>query len=262
IPDILVRFFDVGLEPGKVYRYCVQVRMRNPNFEYSPRDKVAFEALTKIKELYSPFVVTPEVRVPPEYHFYLVDAQRDPKDALIANGSDWGLPGGSGRTERLPVQVHRWVDTIPEERLNIGEWAIAERILVRKGDYIGRKSVYVQVPVWNEARDRFELHNSPRGKKGPQFLGVPVDFQGQWLLVDFANGHREKEEAAAEALVLSPEGKLIVRSARIDADKTEPIGKERQERYELWRKHGRERRDGPGNTAPGAAMPGIRSGKQ
>ncbi|MBI3408118.1 MAG: hypothetical protein HY040_07150 [Planctomycetes bacterium] len=261
IPDLLVRFFDVGLEPGKTYRYCVQVRMHNPNFE---RKDVAFEALAKVKELYSPFAVTPEVRVPPEYHFYAVDQQ---PEVPIRDGPDFKLDNPGGRTPRVPIQVHRWVESIPKEFLNIGDWAVAERLLVRKGDFIGRNGVYVEMPVWMESKDKFELYSAPRGPKarpGDKFnIGVPVDFQGPSLLVDFSGGRKDRDESAVEVLVLTPEGKLVVRNSRIDAEDDNPIGKDRKVRYDAWREHVSSLRSGGGASGRGGVvMPGLGAGKK
>lgn len=247
--DVLVRFFDVGVEPGKTYRYSVQVRMKSPNFEHKD---AAFQELAKIKDLYSPFTVTPEIRIPYEYDFYAVDQKPEME---ILDGPDKGTILPKETHEKIAVQIHRWIDYVDvDTKKTAADWAIAERVLVRRGDYIGRK-VYVEVPTWSERKDAFELAAAIRpGVKGKatdkRAIGWPVEFQeapdSKSLLVDFAPGKHGKEESASELLILTPEGKLIVRNSRIDTEADNPIGIERVQRFNSWRDRVRQLRDGTG----------------
>lgn len=237
-PEALVRFFDVDVEPGKVYRYCVQVRMKNPNYNHPD---VAYRALAEIPELYSPYSVTPEIRIPEDHHFYAVNQMPD-RESVINGGADTNPL--SERNDRVPVQVHRWVKDVSYQGfdLTIADWAIAERLLQRRGEYIGRNQVFVEVPHWSTQRDGFEIAYIPRpGQKNRptdrRATGVPVDFQAvpASLIVDFAGGKQGKDEIATEILVLTPDGKLIVRNSRIDTEGSTPQTRERIVRYNVWK---------------------------
>ena len=146
--------------------------------------------------------------------------------------------------DRVWTQIHRWFDWVPvnpaqprESLTAIGDWGVAEQSAATRGEYIGRWEE-VELPVWNTKQEEFVLaqHPDTYRKKGPgvrvvQHKGVPVDFNTGSLLVDFDGGkadlfYRDKDkkenkvrdESAVEALVLTPEGKLIVRDSRIDTD--------------------------------------------
>lgn len=250
--DALVRFVDVGVQPGKTYRYAVQVVLANPN--YDKPDEVAYKELAKIKDMRSAWVTTPEIKVPGEYFYYAVD--QDPhKD--VQGGSDKGKIRSQDGQLVAPVQIHRWVKETFTQGIKhvVGDWAIAERLLVRKGEVLGRKNVMVQVPIWNKYTGMFEIGNisvaqAPKKGKGNEVVtgGLPVDFTTDFsrtpppmapVLVDFTGGRRDNvrfpglsgvtEEAARSLLILSPDGKLEVHHQRVDtADRT------RQNRVQSW----------------------------
>lgn len=224
--DALARFVDTNVEPGKTYKYYVVVRMANPNYNRKAGD-VAYQALTEVKELYSAGVWTPEISIPSEYAYYAVDQLQLDKSPTPLRGKD--LP----KADQTAVQVHRW---FPYSQGQIGEpigdWAIAERVLVRRGQYLAPKRRVVEVPVWNKLYDRFVIEKTSEedGRKKPiEKKGTALNFRPVGvnpLLVDFDGGKGRTtignlapilDEAAVEALILSPEGKLEVRNARRDA---------------------------------------------
>ena len=268
--DAMVRFVDPTVEPGKTYQYMVQVRMANPNF--GKKEDVAFPALAEIKELQpSPPVETPTITIPGEYYLYAVNQQPAFK---VNDGGAWEAPKEKDayKPEHVAVQIHRWVDEVRRDQA-IGDWCIAERIYLRRGDPVG-KVVNVEVPTWNSEENRFQLgkgvaDNGPAPKnapppvirKGPVMIappapggaaGIPVNFAVTTpppVLVDFDGGKRElrvlvngiptgppvRDEAASNLLILRADGTLIVRNTRVDSEASSQQGKERVQRVETWR---------------------------
>jgi hypothetical protein len=260
IPEkCLLRFVDVQIEPGKTYEYQVQVKMGNPL--HGKTDQAISKKLTEGKEIVGEWtLVNKRLQVPFEGDYYFYE---DPqKSRMVAYNPD-----------RVWTQIHRWFDWVPvnpatprESLTAIGDWGIADQSAVVRGEYIGRWEE-VELPVWNTKQEEFVLaqHPDTYRKKGMgvrvvHHKGVPVDFNTGSLLVDFDGGkadlfYRDKDkkeqkvrdESAIEALVLTPEGKLIVRDSRIDAD-----NKERTERVKEvadWTKSVREKiNNKPGGT--------------
>jgi hypothetical protein len=274
IYDALIRFIDTDLEPGKKYKYEFQVRAWNPNF--GKRQEVAFQALADVKELVSPWTTTPSVTVPQELFVYTVDqVEPDPKDPkkIVPRGPDFGKleEGGVGR---VPFQIHKWMGKAIDKESNehlIADWVIAERLLVRRGDYIGRRDVVVQVPTWSKLRNNFEiLNNVPPSKPGvfvkvKPASGISLDFSlgnPPPLLVDFEGGPKNlqgritvKDESAMELLILNPDGKLEMRQALQDAEDPQRI-----ERYETYRHRLNLYQGGGQAPGKGPAMPGVAPG--
>ncbi len=239
IADSLVRFVDVGLQPGKTYQYTFLVHMANPNYE--KKGQVAYDQLAKEKELLSDFAYSPRVTIPEEYYFYAVD---DQISSRLQNGSDWQsakaeppTPYGKWNTA---VQIHRWLGKVPGHDWTVADWAIAERLLIRRGDAVGRNELIVEVPVWDKDLDTFKIgfekQNAKRKNQALNHTGVPISFirDGAWpLLVDFEGGWKSmvkvggtvipKDQSAVNLLVLTPEGKLIVRNSREDSDPDNPV---------------------------------------
>jgi hypothetical protein len=187
-----------------------------------------------------------KVTVPDELFYYAVD-EKPSGSAPAAN------------QERVAVQIHRWVQsarTKPSDKNSefpVGDWSILERHLVYRGEYLGHIEE-VEVPFWNPVQQRlaFALHPEEQiqktGQKGyriKKHKGIPIDFasdpvhDGKALLIDFEGGARSftnggnktvKAEGPVEMLILSAEGKLIVRNSRDDTE-----DKDRQERYTAWK---------------------------
>lgn len=274
--DALVRFVDVDVEPGKTYSYAIQVRMQNPN--YGKKTEVAEQALADVKELYSSWAQTPEITIPDEYHLYAVDQYQVDKLGDKSGKVDQPKP------DQAVLQVHRWVERTADGKL-VADWAIAERLLVRKGEQIGHHDQLIEMPTWNKLKGGFELLGAvpQAGRKQPASgsNGVPIDLVPKVAgpdgkskspsppyLIDFEGGKKiyrgsagvVNDESALDVLILTPEGRLIVRNARADGDTgnaDEEVGKQartRQERVENWRQ--RVRTYQGGGVPGGPAMPG------
>jgi hypothetical protein len=249
--DAVFRFVDPDVEPGETYVYKIKIHMASPNFK---KENVAFANIARNEELDpSPWVFTPTFTVPMEYHLYAVDQQ------LI---DDWA----AGKPNKAPLpkdqttfQIHQWVKK-KEDMVNrmthvIGDWAVAERVFVRRGDPIGNEAVVV-VPVWKELKDAFEVPRlikpNPKDKNYKEGVNVnlaetvvksdgsEVDLSPP-VLVDFVGGKRMRgsvvdEEAAVDALILMPDGKLKVLNSRAAMEPTQAEAVERQDRVILSRR--------------------------
>jgi hypothetical protein len=251
--DALIRFIDVDVEPGKTYKYAVQVRIANPN--YKKPTQVAFTALAKPAELplhkTTSWAWTGPITIPQEYFFYAAD---QPLLDDWASDKKPAVPPSKDR-DAAPIQVHQWVkikeDLFQGKKYLIGDWAIAEKLLVRRGEQIGVGThMELQVPVWSETKDAFEIprHIKDTRKKKME-PGIRIDLRPVAsekdglettlpppVLVDFTGGKRYRntgvfeEDSALDALILSPEGKLVVRNSRVDSDVANPEARERHER--------------------------------
>lgn len=271
VDDAIVRFVDVDVKPGKTYIYDFRVRMANPNF--GKHKDVAVSTMAEGKELYSAFARTPYITIPLEYYYYAVNQKPD-LDPPIPGGADAkgakqelnpGLAYGLWET---PVQIHRWIPkytSTDRTDFTIASWAIAERLLTRRGDPIGRHEVMVEVPIWNKSKEAPEIGHQVQKVKNESkraTTGLPLSFiqdgAPPLYLVDFHGGKQTsrttatKDESAVDILVLTSDGKLTVRNSRHDSDPDTPEGKERLDRYNTWLRHIRELR---GDGGGGIAMP-------
>jgi hypothetical protein len=157
----------------------------------------------------------------------------------------------------------------------VSDWAIAERVVVRKGEPIGgtfsNTLILVEEPTWSNGKGSFEMRTSEvrSASKSKEYAnGILLDFfsptftspdgkrqaTGPPLLVDIEGGHKvnvrfrtgilDADDAAAELLILTPDGRLIARDSRTDQDGTIRDGTEngttRQDRVQAWRKRNRE----------------------
>jgi hypothetical protein len=248
IPEhVLVRFVDVTIDPGKSYRYRVKVRMANPNYG---RADVASPSYKEGKELESKdwYEVPQTVSVPSELTYYVCDEkqlnrnEKHPADMAIAKL--W--QSEPSRDRQVVFQLHRWVESnpiIPNGELTpVGEWAIADRVLVSRGEFVGQP-VKVDVPVWKYTLDSFVLPAEDQKRRvtrtGKAPTGVTVNFgtdnaDSNTILVDF-DGPRHYREfsipgpdgqpktlkvddtTGIDVLMLSPEGKLLARNSTADS---------------------------------------------
>jgi hypothetical protein len=226
VPEFaLLRFIDAAVEPGYVYQYRVKVRMRNPNFG---KHNLAYPALGREQDIAAPeFTMTPRCAVPKETEWYVMDEKP--------------------RNDRLAVQIHHWVDftqTNPDENTQepIGDWAILERLFARRGEYIGHWA-NTELPEWKVEKDIYELAvntktNSPKIPVDFSTKSKPQDDDGV-LLLDYSGGKatpiqtgstKSTEDVPVEALVLTPEGKLLVRRQQEDSKNTK-----REARVKAWK---------------------------
>lgn len=274
--DAIVRFIDPDVEPGKTYRYAIQVRMRNPNF--NKKDEVAFQQLAALEELrldpIQSWVKTPDITIPYEYSLYALDQHLldEWTDNKKANPLE-------AKKDHTTFQVHQWIpkkfNFASDDEYVIGDWAIAEWLSVRKGDPIGLEAV-VQVPVWRKFKDAFEIPNAIAFKfaKGNAILkpGIKIDLMPTVqdanntraatppVLVDFFGGKHKvgnvSEDAAVDALVMGPDGRLFVVNSREHSDTSNPVARERQERLVNARKRVEDLTPSFDNSTGGVVMPG------
>ena len=200
----LLRFLDMTVQPGKSYEYRFQIRMANSNFKNA-----------KEKEIVSAWVQLPDrVVVPPDFQFYAVDMTKIDKKFR-------GPPPGKNQ---VAVQLHRWLENLGAKsglKYPVGDWIIAERVLSSRGEYIGGTHE-ADVPVWDVIDGRFSLARDPaRRVKTRWDIPFTDDKERAPLLVNFEGGtvayKRVKNTVPLELLVLSPEGKLLVRNSETDA---------------------------------------------
>lgn len=243
--DALVRFVDPGAVPGKTYEYDIQVRMANPNFGKDAAE-IAFADLARFEELPpSDWVTTKPITIPSEYRLYAIDEQPAPDPTLIFDPkkptpkSDFvAAKEYKEHQDKTTFQIHQWIEDARDPdnagpKFVIGDWAIAERIWVRRGETIGHQAL-VKVPNWQKKYESFEMRTFKEavpGKKDVTKPGFKMDFKSETerpILIDFTGGKRWKadnkleEESAVDALVLSSDGKLLLLNSRIAAEGVEP----------------------------------------
>jgi hypothetical protein len=159
--------------------------------------------------------------MPPDVAYYAVD-QMELEGRRNYKGPNW-----SPRPGQVVLQAHRWVDHVRVGTVDmpVGEWVVAERFGVYRGEHVGR-ALPVEVPVWQPTREKFVLASTPpkRGERAP--AGVEVDFgyasrdrtPTEAVLVDFeggfvrhaSGGRRVDDSYAPQALLLNPDGKLVL----------------------------------------------------
>jgi len=240
IPEhCLVRIIDVTIKPGKTYEYRFKVRMVNPNFK---RRDVASTNYANDEELSSEFAkTTVRVQVDPELQYYAVDQKAlDQK-----KGSRYDGPNANGRIDEEKqawIQAHRWVETlrVRGSEQEVGEWTVAERYAVTRGEYVSRP-LRVQVPVWRVEREEFVIADDQLTKGKPN---MPVEFgygatgtpQPEAIAVDLDNGKhgidkvltrndegqvdktvKVTDDASTEVLIMDPNGRLLLLEGAIDA---------------------------------------------
>jgi hypothetical protein len=253
VPEyILARVVDVTIQPGKCYRYRLKVKMANPNYQ---RPDVASPVYKEKPSLESAewYEMQQIVEVPGELFYYVVDE---------AQGLTWreqnALPRDSAQyrayhsfntfpcSDHVVFQFHRWVESTQQNRnesqlIAVGEWAVAERVFVARGEYVGRK-VNVDLPIWNHVHNKFILpaeDRRPSRRTGKVNTGIDVDFgqdppENNTILVDYEGGHVSApsafgdnktiyDDCAIEVLMLSGDGKLLARNSVKDTNDTNRI---------------------------------------
>jgi len=282
--EAVIRFIDPDVSPGKTYRYTIQVRIANPNF--GKKTEVAFAALAEMKELKpAPPVETPAISIPTEYFFYAIDQK--PENPKVPGGSD----DKDLKSDQVAIQIHRWVSAAGDRESAaenvIGDWAIAERLLLHRGDAVGRM-VNIEIPVWDKKRGAYDLGTTvavaekvkkaivqppknlirpPLRKEKDEMnveqvsAGIPIDFAETTppaVLIDFDGGKKNisfhgttvRDDSASNLLILRSDGRLIVRNNRDDSDPFSKSYLERQSRVDEWKtKVGAFRSNNPG-TGP------------
>src|SRR5262249_503824 len=148
------------------------VKMGNPN--YGRKGDVASPGYAAEKELRSEWFTIPQkVTVPPEVQFYAVDQKEyDATDSSLqpqdkrqprARRPSKGInANGVPRKNQTVLQIPRWIQTIPvgSEKFAVGDWAIAERVFVYRGEYAGTEAK-VEVPFWKYSIEAFDFITDP-----------------------------------------------------------------------------------------------------
>jgi hypothetical protein len=228
VPEFaLIRFIDATIEPGFSYQYRIKIKMANPNYG---KHNLIYPAIGQDEDIVAPeFTVTPKVAVPSDTEWYVTDDKPD--------------------KDRLVMQIHHWVYSILTDKedqnslANIGDWTIQDRSQAHRGEYIGRIE-NARLPTWKVNKERYEWAVNTRSRS----TLLPVDFTARrsndpnedpFLLVDYSGSKnftfrygtkKITEEMPVEALVLTPDGKLIVRRQSDDIE-----SKDRKDRFESWR---------------------------
>jgi hypothetical protein len=250
IPEYcLIRLIDLTIDPGKTYQYRIKVRMANPNYE---NPDVADPSWAKAEELTAKdwYEIPQKVTVPPELMYYALDE----KEVEASQGKKYqgpvtgDIPFGE-RSRRTWLQIHRWLGATPVKSMGnklmlIGEWAVADRVVVFRGEYTDR-GVRLELPVWSAEHNAFVLPVEPDGRTN-KTRGFYVDFshegERQTILVDFEASERNyvpaapaneddtkmhtpavSDAATTEVLLMDPDGKLLGHSTAIDSQDPQRI---------------------------------------
>ncbi len=253
IDHCLIRFVDVTLEPGKAYRYRMKVRMANPNYSPKPGErKDTYPQFAEDKELVSDWFEVPQTVVaPPDSLIYAVDQA----------GIDRERGVRAPDPNEAVVQIHRWVeeyrnDPSKPETKPVGEWVIAKRILVRKGEYVRDRRHKTPIPIkpLELPGDQLDLDEKTSLDFGDET--VLVDFEGGKMNYERVEGMGETakrsfvfDQASTELLLMTPDGRLQTRVDSIDAFKEERVV--RYQSYQKQVKSIRDRKSGGGGNPVG-----------
>jgi hypothetical protein len=250
VPDhCLVRVVDVTIKPGQTYEYRLQVRMANPNYQ---RKDVRSPTYAQGEELKSEswFTVPEKVVAPPELLYYAVDQRElEGRNYDLRKGPNYRVT--TPDKDRTFLQIHKWLEVVRtgELPLLVGDWAVAERVPVYRGEYVPRQ-VRAEVPVWRYTRESFVIAGDPDPRQtrrlGP---GIDVNFGHdrpdgvEAAVVDFEGGSQSHErvlgrtaddkpitrkvvdDSATEVLLLSPDGKLLAHDSAHDVNDKDRKGK-------------------------------------
>jgi hypothetical protein len=250
----LLRFLDVTVEPGKSYHYRLRVRMANPNYLPPPAGSDTRPPQTRPRELESAWVIIPQtVVVPPDQFIYAVD-QRDVEPKL----KGYQTPPAPNQ---VVLQIHRWVDEYSPTRNSkdirkVGEWLVAARLLIERGEYIQNPAYPTKVPVKKLEKLEHELDVNRglpplpvrRRQDAKYYMPVPfgIDDSGRAsILVDFEGGQVRyqatlppvrggrprkfliRDEVPTEVLIMRPDGSMIARNSLDDTRSGERIARYR-----------------------------------
>jgi hypothetical protein len=264
VPEFsLIRFFDFDIKPGVIYQYRFRVRVKNMN---KGRTDVAYPEIADKKVLTSPWVVVPKpVSLPDEIQYFAIDIKNvdwkyndDKGEERAVSRRARPYPEADGRRGQAAVHIQRWLNTInvssnPKETVaeTVGDWAVAERVLVYRGEYLGH-TVKEKVVIWSSPEEDFVLATDPY-RRGSEKTIIGVSFAPEAgfedaILVDFDGGNIDysrvavpakedepakfkavKDKAPMELLIMTPEGRLVVRDSAEDMENADA-----KARYIKW----------------------------
>ena len=234
---ILCRFVDVKIQQGLSYEYRVRMVAANPNHgKEALVGRPDFARAEVLKGEWTPVTFKQDnktmnwISVTPESDAFAFHA-----DARSVRG------------DHIRMEVQEWkseVRTDPSTKNadRVGDW-VMEDIDVGRGQYIfGTKEV--RLPVWDPAKQKYHFKDlaarvkigAVYGKKGL----VPVEFNSGSLLVDFEGGKDTKnlkgktvqDDAGLEVLIMTYDGRLLVRNDRADYFDTARVS--RHDSWKTW----------------------------
>jgi hypothetical protein len=246
--------------------------MANPNYQ---RKDVRSPTYAQGEELKSDkpeswFTVPEKVVVPPELLCYAVD-QKELEGARSYEARKGPNSRAGADKDRTFLQIHKWLEAVRTGGLPllVGEWAVAERVPVYRGEYVPRQ-VRAEVPVWRYTRESFVIASDPDPRQARRLgPGIDVNFGHDrpdgvdTAVVDFEGGSQTYDKAlgrtaddkpisrkvddasATEVLLLTPDGKLLAHDSAHDAN-----DKDRKDRLKKYHervsevKHGKARGNG------------------
>jgi hypothetical protein len=230
----LLRFLDVDIRPGYMYKYQIRMKVVNPNYgkeKLVGRPDYAKDPILTAKDPV-PVVFRQDgkmidgIVIPPESH-------------VFAHSENKSFP----RQDQVRIQMHRWFERLRADRTAInseyvvGDWVV-EDIEAYRGQYVvGTKNV--KVPVWSETKSKYLFKDTKTTKGTASRKGeFSVDFLSDYLLVDFEGGDRVSQtwrnrqitdDSGLETLMMLPDGRLQVR-----VNKADEVDYERRSRLSSW----------------------------
>lgn len=218
---LLIRFVDVNITPGYSYEYRIQIRCSNPNLG---KDKlVGRPDYAKAEELVGSFVEIKFKKDGRDMNWVPVPVETD----VYAYATDSKT---YVRPDHARLHVQTWADRVRPDKTNnyeeqIGDW-IMDDLDVGRGQYIaGTRDI--KLPVWDPKNQHYifkELTAKTRPSSAAKKGTMPVDFNSGAILVDFEGGKSQQyvkgrtvvEDAGMEMLIMTPDGRLVVRSSTAD----------------------------------------------
>jgi len=248
-PDVpedawLVRFIDVTIEPGYAYRYRIELKVLNPNYRRNVKE-LTMPKYSEEEELRSPWFELPETVFVANDEF-LYAAAKDDRGRRVTEK----LVQSEG-PDVTYLQIQRWADTVRPNGLTrsepIGDWLVAD-VKALRGEYVS-ESPKIKLPLWSLVAGTF-LFREPQTPRIAMSMFAPRPrTEGMWvvdftphpsmLLVDFEGGNGSYsankkqiiDQAEVSMLMISDDGKIVVRRSQLDL--ADP---ERQKREENWKK--------------------------
>jgi hypothetical protein len=268
----LVRVLDVTVKPGKTYEYRMRVRMANPNYQHknvANPDYAAEDELGNGEWSKMPI----RVYIEPELNYYAVDESEvhSAKSKKPYRGPYWNAFVNKDR--QVFLQAHKWLEAVSSGDKNnlpllIGDWAVAERFPVYRGEYAGR-SERVELPYWRTNAIQFVIASDATTKRRTPGIRVPFGYNEsegapngpEAVVVDFeptnyqydrvvqqggaAKTIKVTDKAGTEVVLFTPDGKLLsLEAARDVTDAT------RTSRLQDFRDRVKEVKEGP-KSQPG-----------
>src|SRR5262249_17286785 len=143
--------------------------------------EVAAKKFASLDELWSQAKYIPPVHVPYGVQYYAADESALDKkwktSKTITPGAD--KTSLSDNREKVAIQIHQWfpeVDPIRHPPIKLGDWLVAERVLVQRGNFIAADQVPTLVPEWSPGKEKFELAITLATKTFRKRKDVLVDF--------------------------------------------------------------------------------------